>query len=723
MRKFVCTILSLVILLGLLVHPTIGNAESEQIRIEDPALEQAIKKELKITDRELKKEDMLQLKSLFPQGGTKIKSLNGLEAAVNMQRLFLPKNEIKDLTPLRDLDKIVFLALDNNQIEDVCPITQLTSLTTLNISGNKISQFGCIGNLKKITDLLADNNQFTDLTGIDKLKSLRWANLSNNRITDISPLASLTKLEHIYLDNNAVKDMTPLLNIPLLFDVHVQGNPSGANSDMAITKLLKRGAAVNQTGKAPTKPAAISVLVDEKRVDFDQVPFLDSGSTLVQFRPLFERLGLSVQWDAGTRTITGTKQGLKLELQIDNTTARVNGQAVDLPVAPKLVGDNTFIPTRFVGETLKYDVVWDGSKDAVRIYTSSQTFMSPDGKSSLQAGHEWKSQTPTNKNFQIQIKHPNQGQIGFGRVSKASLIKGITLDELIELTKNSIKDIRVTTKDTTPKSINGLPAMSFGYTFKSGDEEAFAFLTLIEGDDSFYQIVSAGPSLESIQALEKVESTFKVHLSIDEQHQLRFGDFTAKARMLDAARYYRDKGFFSAWSKLSNIEFEAKFLQFYQDRKFDKNPDEDPFHADNEYFIYSDAFVLGLDTERVWFTNTEADVKEGSKAYNGMLDKLSKLSQGKFNPTQVEEKWVTEDGPLRVEFMLNGKQQMIHPTYYEEYLDESVIYDLNEMIKDSGYMFATVWVEEGIMVTWLKQEEKTQIEKDRLMPFESETND
>jgi hypothetical protein len=111
----------------------------------------------------------------------------------------------------------------------------------------------------------------------------------------------------------------------------------------------------------------IQVHVDGQKMKFDEQPFIENGSTLVQFRPIFEKLGLQIKWDGDTRTITGSADGVNIRLQIDQPAAVVNGASVQLEVAPKIQSDVTVVPLRFVGEATGRKVVWDEKLRAVYI--------------------------------------------------------------------------------------------------------------------------------------------------------------------------------------------------------------------------------------------------------------------------------------------------------------------------------------------------------------------
>ena len=81
---------------------------------------------------------------------------------------------------------------------------------------------------------------------------------------------------------------------------------------------------------------------------------------LVPMRGIFEALGAVVGWDGETRTVTGTKGDISVKLTIDSKIANVNGKTVELDVPATIIRDRTYVPTRFVSESLGANVGWDG---------------------------------------------------------------------------------------------------------------------------------------------------------------------------------------------------------------------------------------------------------------------------------------------------------------------------------------------------------------------------
>lgn len=116
---------------------------------------------------------------------------------------------------------------------------------------------------------------------------------------------------------------------------------------------------------APEEKPVQVYLEDDSTIEFVIDPFIEDGTTLVQFRPVFEKLGLKVDWNADTETVTGTGNGVEIKLQIGSGTATVNGQEVKLAAAPRIVEEYTFVPLRFVGEASGLEVGWDGQNNRI----------------------------------------------------------------------------------------------------------------------------------------------------------------------------------------------------------------------------------------------------------------------------------------------------------------------------------------------------------------------
>lgn len=76
-------------------------------------------------------------------------------------------------------------------------------------------------------------------------------------------------------------------------------------------------------------------------------------------RGVFESLGAEVSWNGETRSVIAVKNNTVVELQIGNPTATVNGDPVTIDVPPELREGRTFVPLRFISESLGAVVDWE----------------------------------------------------------------------------------------------------------------------------------------------------------------------------------------------------------------------------------------------------------------------------------------------------------------------------------------------------------------------------
>ena len=126
----------------------------------------------------------------------------------------------------------------------------------------------------------------------------------------------------------------------------------------------------------------IKVLVNGKSLTMDQPPVLVNDRTLVPVRAIFEALGAKVDWNNDTNTATGELNGTTVEIQIENTVAKVNGKDVTLDVPAKLISDRTLVPVRFISESLGAKVDWE---DATQTVVITMEEKKPDDKPELSA--------------------------------------------------------------------------------------------------------------------------------------------------------------------------------------------------------------------------------------------------------------------------------------------------------------------------------------------------
>jgi hypothetical protein len=118
--------------------------------------------------------------------------------------------------------------------------------------------------------------------------------------------------------------------------------------------------------------SAVSVRLNDRELVFDVPPMIEDGRTLVPLRAIFEGLGVTVDWDSSTRTVTATRDSRVVKVVINSRIALVDGKVVSLDVPAKIVDGRTLVPLRFVSESFGALVTWDGDTRTVFIHNPSK---------------------------------------------------------------------------------------------------------------------------------------------------------------------------------------------------------------------------------------------------------------------------------------------------------------------------------------------------------------
>ena len=172
----------------------------------------------------------------------------------------------------------------------------------------------------------------------------------------------------------------------------------------------------------------------------------------------------------------------------------------------------------------------------------------------------------------------------------------------------------------------------------------------------------------------------------------------------------RQAGFFKKYETLTDIQLldalydvqkEAYAKQFSKEefyKKFRIQTDTDRQLLDTlyeqqkaEYQKYSgDAYLLPkrmtdictiIEQDSEKCLRVDPDVIIDCNAYVLLLQDFSKASSGYFLPSDIEEIWSSEEGPITVRFILNGQSTAIELEYLDYGFDESIIRLVNEEMK------------------------------------------
>jgi len=90
-------------------------------------------------------------------------------------------------------------------------------------------------------------------------------------------------------------------------------------------------------------------------------PYMEGGRTMVPIRAIAEALGFTVEWKTEGNLIILRGSNKEIVMNPNIKAATINGNKVTLDIPPKLKGSSTFIPLRFVSETLGYNVYYSNA--------------------------------------------------------------------------------------------------------------------------------------------------------------------------------------------------------------------------------------------------------------------------------------------------------------------------------------------------------------------------
>ena len=85
-------------------------------------------------------------------------------------------------------------------------------------------------------------------------------------------------------------------------------------------------------------------------------PVIVNGRTLVPVRAISDAFGIDIDWDETERKVELKNAEKEISLYIDSKTAYVNGEKIEIDVAPSIQSGRTMVPLRFISETLSYNV-------------------------------------------------------------------------------------------------------------------------------------------------------------------------------------------------------------------------------------------------------------------------------------------------------------------------------------------------------------------------------
>lgn len=110
----------------------------------------------------------------------------------------------------------------------------------------------------------------------------------------------------------------------------------------------------------------INIIMDGKPLSFSMQPIIINGTTYIPIRDVAEAYGASVWWNGDSKTVGINKDETKIAFKVGAAIASVNGEQMTVP--PSIQKDGTvMVPLRFVSTTLGLNVDWNAVTRTVTI--------------------------------------------------------------------------------------------------------------------------------------------------------------------------------------------------------------------------------------------------------------------------------------------------------------------------------------------------------------------
>lgn len=120
---------------------------------------------------------------------------------------------------------------------------------------------------------------------------------------------------------------------------------------------------------SPSYAGNIKVVLNGSRLNLNSSPISKGGLVFVPLRGIFEKMGASVNFYKSEGKIVATRGKTGIELTLGNSYAKVNGFSQRMLEPPFVLNGATYVPLRFLSESLGAEVGWHPPTSTVFIMT------------------------------------------------------------------------------------------------------------------------------------------------------------------------------------------------------------------------------------------------------------------------------------------------------------------------------------------------------------------
>ena len=150
-----------------------------------------------------------------------LRDVSALASLINLETLDLNFTDVSDVSALARLTQLKWLSLSGTDVSDVSVLARLTQLNTLHLGGTDVSDVSALARLTNLETLDLWGTGVSDVSALARLTQLKWLSLSGTGlsgtgVSDVSALARLTNLETLDLGWTGVSDVSALARLTKL---------------------------------------------------------------------------------------------------------------------------------------------------------------------------------------------------------------------------------------------------------------------------------------------------------------------------------------------------------------------------------------------------------------------------------------------------------------------------------------------------------------------------
>lgn len=178
-----------------------------------------------------------------------------------------------------------------------------------------------------------------------------------------------------------------------------------------------------------------SIISNKAKLKFDVPPVIKEGSMLIPVRAVTEGMGANVVWNQKEQSVTITKDGTEMVIKLGEGIATVSGTEVELGATAESFNNRTFVPLRFIAESLGLSVDWDEETQTVEIdeeesVEGAEEAQEPSDSEAI--AEEPKIDTATDAEESTEIQEPEADTTSAEQSQETSAVDEAAADEQID---------------------------------------------------------------------------------------------------------------------------------------------------------------------------------------------------------------------------------------------------------------------------------------------------